>query len=219
MEDYTDYIINSFYFREFSDINLIFGYVKNFIEKIDKKKLKLKLNNLMRKNILKIENNKYVLTNKGLVIMRDNFNYYSNIVRKFILKRCILKKKYNLIEYRTEQHRLRKFLIENKEHKCVICDKKLPLCLLETAHLKPRKDLMNIGELLDSNIVNFFCVYCHKLYDYGYISVEDGRLKVSESLKNWEDLNYEDGKAIYIFDDKNRIYFDYHMKIVFLGKN
>ena len=219
MEDYTDYIINSFYFRESSDINLIFGYVKNFIEKIDKKKLKLKLNNLMRKNILKIENNKYVLTNKGLVIMRDNFNYYSNIVRKFILKRCILKKKYNLIEYRTEQHRLRKFLIENKEHKCVICDKKLPLCLLETAHLKPRKDLMNIGELLDSNIVNFFCVYCHKLYDYGYICVEDGRLKVSESLKNWEDLNYEDGKAIYIFDDKNRIYFDYHMKIVFLGKN
>jgi len=34
---------------------------------------------------------------------------------------------------------------------CIICEKKLPLCLLETAHLKPRC-LLNNNEKIDKNI-------------------------------------------------------------------
>ena len=74
---------------------------------------------------------------------------------------------------------------------CIICNKYLPLELLETAHLKPRC-LLNKYELEDKNIVEFMCRYCHKLYDSGFIGIKDSELKVSKSLikKNY-DLTFD----------------------------
>ena len=49
---------------------------------------------------------------------------------------------YELKEKRLEQQSLRKYLLNEKEHKCILCYKILPVCLLETAHIKPR-NLLN----------------------------------------------------------------------------
>jgi len=65
---------------------------------------------------------------------------------------------------------------------CVICEKKLPLCLLETAHLKPRC-ILNSNEKNDKNSVEFMCRYCHNLYDNGFLKV------ITASRVNSEFLN------------------------------
>ena len=76
------------------------------------------------------------------------------------------------------------YLINNKEHICIICNKKLPLCLLETAHIKPRC-LLNYNEICDNNIVEFMCRYCHTLYDNGLLGINNGQLCVSTTLHNY----------------------------------
>lgn len=53
---------------------------------------------------------------------------------------------------------------------CIICNKKLLLCLLETSHLKLRC-ILNKNEINDKNIVEFMYSYCHKLYDNGLLRV------------------------------------------------
>ena len=109
----------------------------------------------IRKNILFLKNSYYELTSKGSVILNDHKYYYSKIIINFFKKICIKStkyepKKYELKEIRQEQQQLRNYLINNKSNVCIICDKKLPLSLLETAHLKPRC-ILNNNELNDNN--------------------------------------------------------------------
>ena len=113
-----------------------------------------------------------------------------------------------------QQQMLRNYLITNKEHKCIICNKYLPLCLLETAHLKPRC-LLNDIELKDNNIVEFMCRYCHNLYDNGLLGIFDGLLCVSSLIEKYEDLHYINKSQIISSNKKNKIYFNFHYKTIY----
>lgn len=53
----------------------------------------------------------------------------------FYLKRLF---QYRSYASRPEQKNLRKFLINNNKPVCLLCNKYMPYCALECAHLKPR---------------------------------------------------------------------------------
>ena len=117
------------------------------------------------------------------------------------------------IKTRPEQQSLRKYLLRNKKHQCILCDKYLPLCLLETAHIKPRQYTNNI-EKKDKNIVCIMCRYCHSLYDNGYLGVNDGKLKVNSNIKQYPCLIYEENKVIDEYNNNNMKYFLFHYNTI-----
>ena len=96
---------------------------------------------------------------------------------------------------------------------CIICDKKLPLCLLETAHLKPRC-ILNDNDKNDKNIVEFMCRYCHSLYDNGFLAVCNGLLQVSTFINQY-DLNYNKNKPISYYNLYNEKYFIFHYNYIY----
>ena len=67
---------------------------------------------------------------------------------------------------------------------CVICNEECELELLETAHLIPRCGTSN-EEKYDPNIVEFFCLFCHKFYDADKIGILNDKIQIS-ILKNIE---------------------------------
>jgi hypothetical protein len=209
-----NYIINSFFIKNINTINNIYEYLKihynNLIEIND---IKTELHNLIKNKIIFVENKNYHLTIEGNVILSDHKYYYSIIIIRFYKKYNKNHKKYALKEIRLEQQSLRKFLINNKKHECIICDKKLPLCLLETAHLKPRC-LLKHNEKIDKCIVEFMCRYCHNLYDNGYLGISNGILCISGFIQIY-DLNYEINKLIIQYNIQNKIYFDFHYKYIY----
>ena len=146
--------------------------------------------------------------------MGDNKYYYSRKIYNFVIKHSIPHKKYELKRVRENQQKLRKYLIDNKPNICIICDKKLPLCLLETAHIKPYC-ILKKTEILDTNAVEFMCRYCHKLYDSGYIGIEKGNLKISSMINNTYDLTYKNNAKIKNYNCDNEQYFDFHQKYIF----
>lgn len=209
-----NYIINSFIYTNTNSFNDIFFYVKRYFCSIDKKILNNKLKFLIKKFLLVEKNNSYFLTKNGNIILNDNIYYNSRIIRNFIKKYSKIYKTYELKEIRKEQKTLRKYLIETKKPICIICDKYLPLDLLETAHLKPRCILDNT-ELNDVNNVEFMCRYCHKLYDSGFITIRNSKLIVSKLLmgKNY-DLTFNNNK-IKAFNILNEPYFNFHYNYIF----
>lgn len=111
---------------------------------------------------------------------------------------------------RPEQRRLRKYLLENKEHKCIICQKNHPPYLLECAHIKPRC-VSNDIERYDFNIVNWMCRNCHKIYDRGDIGINNGVMVESEYLKRFD---FEGNFKVSEYDRSIK-YFYYHLKKIF----
>lgn len=219
-----NYII-PFILQETYTLNDFYTFIqKKYNNELEIKNLKLELNILIKKNEF-FYNKKldlYQLTDEGKVILNDNKNYFSRIITRFFKKYSKVHKKYQLAEIRHEQQILRNYLINDKSHKCFLCDKKLPLCLLETAHLKPRC-LLNSIEKLDFNIVEFMCRYCHTLYDNGLLSVNNNLLCISSFLTNNNnnnnnnydlDLIYYENKEINC-NLKNLKYFNYHYKTIF----
>ena len=111
---------------------------------------------------------------------------------------------------RPEQRKLRKFLLDNKEHKCIICQKNHPPYLLECAHIKPRCMSSNV-ERLDFNIVNWMCRNCHKIYDKGDIGIDNGFLIKSEFVKIYDfDGNFKESEY-----ERSKKYFNYHLKNIY----
>ena len=111
---------------------------------------------------------------------------------------------------RPEQRKLRKFLLDNKEKKCVICQKNHPPYLLECAHIKPRC-MSNDVERLDFNIVNWMCRNCHKIYDKGDIGVREGLLVKSDFMKDFDfDNNFKKDEY-----DRSLKYFNYHFTYIY----
>jgi hypothetical protein len=211
-----NYIINSFILKDKNTLNDLYNYIKfRYNKTVNINDIKIELTNLIKKNIIFLDNNNYNLTNEGNIILNDNIYYYSRIIVNFFRKYSKIHKIYELKEKRLEQKRLRIFLINNKKHICIICDKTLPLCLLETAHLKPRCRLNN-NELNDKHIVEFMCRYCHTLYDNGLISVYNGLVEVSKLLNNY-DLNYNN-KLIYSYNLQNEKYFMFHYTYIYKNK-
>ena len=132
-----NYIIDSFIYQNRNTIHDIYNYILryNIVEIND---IKLRLADLTRYKIIFLNNKTYELTNEGNVVLNDHKYYYAKIITRFFKKYSKSWKKYKLKEIRLEQQKLRNYLINNKIQRCIICDKYLPLCLLETAHLKPR---------------------------------------------------------------------------------
>ena len=220
-----DYIINFFILSENNNNNNnnnslinIYEYIKRrYYKNIDINNIKNEITHLIKNKIIIITNNKtYELTKEGQVILNDHKYYYVSIIIRFFRKYCIkTHKKYELREIREEQQMLRFFLISTKDHKCILCNKKLPLCLLETAHLKPRCLLNNI-ELKDKNVVEFMCRYCHHLYDNGLLGICNGLLCVSPLIEKYEDLQYNKNKLIINYSIENNIYFNFHYKYIYI---
>ena len=208
-----DYIINYFIINYKISLNLIFEYINlRFDPSITLISIQKDLKYLVKNKTLYVDNSqKYLLTEKGMLILNDHKYFYATIIVRFYKKYKNFKK-YSLKEIRTEQLLLRTYLINNKEHKCILCFKKLPLCLLETAHLKPRCLLKN-NEKYDKNIVEFMCRYCHTLYDNGLLTINKGMLIKSEILKNY-DLIYENN-IINSYNNLNAFFFNYHYNNIF----
>ena len=214
MKDIKDYIINSFILQNKNSLREIYNYIKFRYEKsVEIHNIKIELINLIKNNIIFFNNKNYELTNEGNIILNDHKYYYSKIIIRFYKKYNNNYKKYELKEIRKEQQELRKYLITNKQHICIICEKKLPLCLLETAHLKPRC-ILNNNEINDKNIIEFMCRYCHNLYDNGFLSIYNGILQVSTFINNY-DLEYNKNKQIFFYNLQNEKYFIFHYKYIY----
>ena len=214
------YIIECFIHSEFRSFNDIFLYNKRFLKDICIKSIQLELTKLIKKELVIKDNNNYKITLSGRNYMNINKNYYSEIIYKFMIKysmsyNCNIGNVYELKEKREEQQTLRNYLVNNRESRCIICSKNLPLCLLETAHIKPRC-ILNKTERLDKNIVEFMCRFCHKLYDSGLIAVNNCNLEISNkfNIENF-DLDYQNNTNINKYNNYNKDYFNFHYKFIF----
>lgn len=210
-----DQIMNAFIIQKNHTLVSLFQYIhKRYNKDIKLNDIRVEMLKLVKNSYIILKDNEYTLTETGNIIVNNQVYYYSVVIQKFF-KKCITIKRFQLKEIREEQRLLRKFLIENKEQKCVICNKTLPLCLLDTAHLKPRC-LINHSEKYDTNIVEFMCKYCHTLYDNGFIANRNGFLNISTYLANF-DLNYVENTLIQCYNQTNQKYFDFHYKNIYKG--
>lgn len=209
-----DYIIDSFILQDNNTLLDIYNYVKFRCDiSAEINNIKTNLTKLIKNNLVFLNNKNYKLSHEGNVVLNDIKYYYSSIIIKFYKKYSEHKIKYERKEIRQEQKQLRKYLIINKTQICIICEKKLPLCLLETAHLKPRC-ILNNNEKNDKNIVEFMCRYCHNLYDNGFLAVYKGSLQVSRFLNEY-DLHYSKNKRISYYNLQNEIYFMFHYNYIY----
>jgi len=209
-----DHIINSFILQDKNSLIDIYNYIKlRYNKSVEINDIKTKLIILIKNNIIFVDNKNNELTEEGHVILNDHKYYYSKIIIRFFKKYNKTHRKYQLREIRKEQQQLRNYLITNKQNICIICDKKLPLCLLETAHLKPRC-ILNNNERNDKNVVEFMCRYCHNLYDNGFLAVYNGLLYVSTFIDNY-DLDYNKNKQITFYNLQNEKYFIFHYKYIY----
>jgi hypothetical protein len=209
-----DYIINSFILQEKNTLIYIYNYIQSRYDKlVEINDIKTELTFLIKKNIIFFNNKNYELSKEGNVILNDHKYYYSKIIIKFYKKYNKNHRKYELREIRQEQQQLRNYLIANKQQLCIICDKHLPLCLLETAHLKPRC-ILNNNEINNKHIVEFMCRYCHNLYDNGHLAVYNGLLQISTFINQY-DLHYNKNKQITCYNLQNEKYFIFHYNYIF----
>jgi hypothetical protein len=209
-----NYIINSFILQNKNTIQNIYEYIKlRYDKSVEISNVKIELAEMVKNRLLFLNNKMYELTDEGHVIVNDHKYYYSRIIFRFFRKYNQKHKLYALKEIRQEQQKLRTHLINNKQQLCIICNKNLPLCLLETAHLKPRC-LLNYNEMNDNNIVEFMCRYCHNLYDNGYLGLYNGLLCVSPFINNY-DLYYNKNTLIEYYNMENEKYFNFHYKYIY----
>jgi len=209
-----DYVIDSFIFKNNNTLTDIYKYTKfRYNNSLEINDIKREITKLIKNNIIFFHNNNYKLSKEGNVILNDHKYYYSKIIIIYCKKYNKNRRKYELIEIRQEQKQLRNYLISNKKQLCIICEKKLPLCLLETAHLKPRC-ILNNNEKNDKNIVEFMCRYCHNLYDNGFLAVYNGLLQVSTFINQY-DLHYNNNKQIHYYNLQNEIYFIFHYNYIY----
>lgn len=209
-----DYVIDSFIFKNNNTLTDIYKYTKfRYNNSLEINDIKREITKLIKNNIIFFHNNNYKLSKEGNVILNDHKYYYSKIIIIYCKKYNKNHRKYELIEIRQEQKQLRNYLISNKKQLCIICEKKLPLCLLETAHLKPRC-ILNNNEKNDKNIVEFMCRYCHNLYDNGFLAVYNGLLQVSTFINQY-DLHYNNNKQIHYYNLQNEIYFIFHYNYIY----
>lgn len=121
----------------------------------------------------------------------------------------------SVVNLRSNQTVLREYLLKNKKHECILCAKKLPTHLLEAAHLKPYS-LITPRERINRHVVEFMCLYCHKLYDRGFLGVNKGILEQSKALDLSKlDIMYENHKIIDSYNSINQEFFDYHYEFIY----
>jgi hypothetical protein len=125
----------------------------------------------------------------------------------------------SIVNLRSNQTVLREYLIKNKKHECILCDKKIPLDLLHAAHLKPYP-LITEREKINRHVVEFMCLYCHNLYDRGFLGVNKGILEQSNFLDLSKfDIKYEKNKVVESYNSINHVFFDYHYEFIYKHKH
>ena len=215
------YIINSFILKYTQTVNQVYNYVlTRYNDKLIISELLHELRKLCRENILFFDSPNYGLTEKGNYILNDTKYFYARQIVEY-LRKCVLRNRSTKLasrEIREEQQKLRDYLVANKLKRCILCCKRLPLCLLETAHLVPRC-LIKPDERMDTNLVEFMCRYCHTLYDSGLLGVDSGGLLVvSNKLSvGGYDINYRPGILINSFTSNNASFFAKHLRTIFIS--
>lgn len=113
-----------------------------------------------------------------------------------------------LLSSRPEQKKLRTFLINKKEHECVICERKFPLCLLDAAHIKPRA-IISLSERKNIDNIHFMCKCCHSLFDKGLVGIYNGKIHISNEIINFN-LIQNKNLCRKVYNNQNSKYFDFH---------
>jgi hypothetical protein len=95
----------------------------------------------------------------------------------------------------------------------------MPLYLLQAAHLKPYS-LITEREKINRHVVEFMCLYCHNLYDRGFLGVNKGILEQSKFLDLSKfDIKYEKNKVVESYNSINQVFFDYHYEFIYKHKH
>jgi len=207
------YIVNAFFYKFTQTVEPIFLYINKFVNKPSRKLFDNNIKYLVKTGVLIRNAEEYSLSIKGKAVLQNQIYYYKKIIYRFMCSLQIKDKRYNLIEKREEQALLRQYLLDNRPLECILCDKNLPKCLLETAHLKPRCILGN-RDRYNYHVVELMCLYCHKLYDTGLISVDNGNITVSSKIERFELIKT---KEILRYNDRNKVYFDFHYKNIYIA--
>jgi hypothetical protein len=227
MKDLRNCVFIAFMVQDTYDLYNLHNYIKLHLNNtVDVNTVSDIVRGLKKENTLVYQDNLYSMTEKGRYIINDHKRFYDKkvaiivrIFRKLRDRRRGFRRTYRLKETRNEQATLRRHCIANRPNICVLCYKRLPLCLLETAHLKPRPTL-NAIEIADENVAELMCRYCHPLYDAGMLGVLAGALCVSSELSlEAYDLVYTDGMVIEAYCESNKKYFDYHYRNVYRGSD
>ena len=140
---------------------------------------------------------------------------YSQIVKEFDPNAPL--DIYGRIKIRKEQSYLRKYLFGNNPTGiCGICGKEYPVDLLVTAHIKKRAICTQEEKLDYTNNIMPMCKFgCDDLFEKGYISVIEGKVKkipnklLTPQVKQYLD-NIEGNPCSY-WTDNSKKYFKWHI--------
>ena len=121
---------------------------------------------------------------------------------------------------RTEQYILRNYIKSGNEEKiCAICNQSFHPTFLTTAHIKKRSKCSDLEKKDLYNILPICNFGCDKIFELGYVFVEDGILKINNEIPEYELSNYinEYLKRINLqkcsyWNEKNQKYFLFHQK-------
>ncbi|MBX9967219.1 HNH endonuclease [Priestia aryabhattai] len=123
---------------------------------------------------------------------------------------------------RAEQGFLRKTLFGNRTlGMCGVCGKEYPISFLVAAHIKKRSFCTNEEKLDYKNIVMPMCKFgCDDLYEKGYITINNGQVKVNnkiitEPLNNY--LNSIEGRECEYWNKSTFKYFEWHRNHYFVS--
>jgi hypothetical protein len=91
---------------------------------------------------------------------------------------------------RKEQAFLRAYLLNGKpEGYCSLCRRMMPSNLLVAAHIKPRNKCEDHERLDFDAVATLMCsLGCHRLFEHGYVYVEDGRVRANARRSTTADL-------------------------------
>lgn len=157
------------------------------------------------KNTVNIDEN-------DVMIFNESSNYESNIISDFTndkLYSSVISKN------RLKQGVFREAVINFYEEKCLICNIKGSNHLI-ASHIKPYRDC-NAKEATDVFNGFLLCPLHDHLFDKGYVTILNGKLIVSEYLKDKEILhNLESLDKNFELDDISLNYLQYHYNNVFL---
>jgi predicted restriction endonuclease len=125
---------------------------------------------------------------------------------------------------RPEYAKFRKYLVKKYIHEyggchCSMCLNRLPLELLDMAHLKPRY-ILNLDEIKNIENVQFLCKMCHSIYDRGYVSVNNvGIIESNNSIKNYTlPILNQVGKIYSKYSNYNSQFLEWHYMNIFKKK-
>jgi predicted restriction endonuclease len=141
------------------------------------------------------------------------FSKIHNLIPRTRFYKNVLYQPSFLFATRPEQKKLRTFLINKKEHQCVICERKLPLCLLDAAHIKPRSIISSL-ERKNINNIEFMCKCCHSLFDKGLIGIYHGKIYIANEIINFN-LVENENLLRKVYNNQNSKYFDFHYHNIF----